>query len=968
MASSTAVPAPRRGPSALAVCGTGLAIAVAALLIGRATVGEILVFACYEAAFVLVPGLPHCSSHSRGRPRRVADTLAIAWPLGLAAEIGVFVLSAAVGARWLLTVFPAVVIALAAPLLWVRRADLGSPWPVLRRPVDRRVAIAVTSIVAGAACVVFLTLFAPSLLPRDIRSASYYPDLIFNVSLAAELLHHWPFMIPSLAGAAPTVISANVGMAAAVAQVTHIDLATVAMRLQPTVLIGVVGVQLFALGRKVGRSRTAGLFAAVLGLFAGELNFSWQVIAGGGAAALGGLYSPSYQLGAVFFFAILNSARGSAPQGASAMPRTLYSLTLGILALGAVGAKATVVPVLAGGLALFALGHALSRRGLTWRRLWTADICDLAVVVLAGVVGYALIYRGGGGVVVFRPGDFLTHTYTGFAQDYVHVGQSPLYLVTLAGAGAVVLASCCCRSAASSSSTRGGGPKAPRSRLERLLLCIVAASVPPFVLLAAPGDSEGYFITYGVLAGSVVSAAGLASACADATTQGEALSAPGLVCAAGTLAVIVGLWLHRGPGALLPAYALTGDHRGGDNLDAPEGAFAASAAERGPHPLALGVLVLIALTVVSEPFELIAPTIDRWIHGESAYEPSGINQHRGITADLLRGLVWLRDHSRVSDVIAVNNHEIGVYSLSRYYYYSAFAERRVFLESWDYTPAGYRRTAAGSERPAYLGRLALNNAAIDHASPTAIAELRDRYGVRYILIDRLHGPASRKPGPASRSGSTGTRTSPCTDSTPPALPGGEVSMPGGRCRRRFSWSLVVPAYQALLTITPLADSRRSRRVGTRPPSSAFPSACGRKRTARAAGLTRGRSARRLCLQRDVVGEHRSIADETQMGASQPIARGHAGPADWYPCAPNGSGTSVTRSQARPSTRLLELSTACAVSQAPSSVVCYHRAAHRPGCHDRPGNGSAEFRHELAERHAATRARGRPGDGALSSLS
>jgi hypothetical protein len=38
--------------------------------------------------------------------------------------------------------------------------------------------------------------------------------------------------------------------------------------------------------------------------------------------------------------------------------------------------------------------------------------------------------------------------------------------------------------------------------------------------------------------------------------------------------------------------------------------------------------------------------------------------------------------------------------------------------------------------------LALNNAAVLDASPAAISVLHDRYGVRYIVIDRLHGPLS----------------------------------------------------------------------------------------------------------------------------------------------------------------------------------------------------------------------------------
>jgi hypothetical protein len=253
----------------------------------------------------------------------------------------------------------------------------------------------VLSVTLGATLVVALALFAPSPLPRTISSASYYPDLIFNVSLAAELLHHWPFMNPSVSGVPLHYeIFSNVDMAA-VAQITRLDLATIAMRLQPTFLIGLAGTQLFALGRKVGGSQAAGLVALTLGLFAGELNFSWRVLAGGGASALGGLYSPSYQLGAVFFLAVLLVLVNHLAR-ATERPTAFHWLALGTLSLGAIGAKATVVPVLAGGLALFMLGPAIGRRGFRLKAIRVGDFCGLVVVVVAGTVGYVLLYRGGG--------------------------------------------------------------------------------------------------------------------------------------------------------------------------------------------------------------------------------------------------------------------------------------------------------------------------------------------------------------------------------------------------------------------------------------------------------------------------------------------------------------------------------------------------------------------------------------------
>ncbi len=732
------MPERRRAPTALAVLAACTAIAFVALLISGVTVGEMLLFVCFEIAFALVPGLLLFFALF-GRPRLLADALAVAWPLGLAIEIGCFVLTAAVGERWLFTLYPAVCVVLAAPLLWQRRAELLSICSArVRLRAERKAAIAVLLVTLGATFVVALALFAPSPLPRAISSASYYPDLIFNLSLAAELLHHWPFTNPSVSGVPLHYeIFTNVDMAA-MAQITRLDLATIAMRLQPIVLIGLAGTQLFALGRKVGGTQAAGLVALTLGLFAGEVNFSWRVLAGGGASALGGLYSPSYQLGAVFFLAVLLVLVNGLAL-APGRPPAFNWLALGILSLGAIGAKAPVVPVLAGGLALFVLGRVLGRRGFSLKAIGVDDVCGLAAIVAAGAAGYLLLYRGGGQGVAFKPLDFVS--FTGLAGVYHRASHSLLY--ALASGAAAVLALCMLFV-----SLVGVGfvrdrwwPRTSCSSPERLLLCMLAASVLPFVLIGVPGDSEAYFVAYGFLAASVVSAAGVTVVAATLRLRAVELLRPGLVCAGGVVVVILGLWVDRSRIALLPAYALLACI-----------VVLTTAMLRGrmrvltPRPLrdfvVLGAIVLICLSVAAESFERTAPTIDRWIHGAPAYEASGTDAHRGITTDLWRGLVWIRDHTRSSDVIAVNNHDLGVSGRSRYFYYSAFSERRVFLESWDYTPQGYEHLALGKTVTPFPGLLALNDAAVVHALPAAVAELRDRYGVRYIVIDRLHGPVS----------------------------------------------------------------------------------------------------------------------------------------------------------------------------------------------------------------------------------
>jgi hypothetical protein len=67
----------------------------------------------------------------------------------------------------------------------------------------------------------------------------------------------------------------------------------------------------------------------------------------------------------------------------------------------------------------------------------------------------------------------------------------------------------------------------------------------------------------------------------------------------------------------------------------------------------------------------------------------------------------------------------------------------VFLESWDFTPEG---ATGGQPFPA---RIALNTLATSDADPTALRKLR-QLGVRYVLIDELHGGGAPEPSSVSK--------------------------------------------------------------------------------------------------------------------------------------------------------------------------------------------------------------------------
>jgi hypothetical protein len=676
-------PARHRVPSALVLGAVCTGIVVVTLLAAGVRVSEVFLFIGFQLLYAIVPGLL-LSYVLLGPPRSFLDGLAVAAALGLAAQIGCFVLAAAVGQRWLFTVFPVVFAIPALALLRRAGAGLRASWRARpRTAVAARVAVVAVLVTAAASIVVFLSLFAPSPLPREIDSVSYYPDLVANISLAAELLHHWPFMSPSVTGVALHYnIFTNVDMAAA-AQVTRLQLAAIVMRLQPAFLVGVIAIQLFALGRRVGGSHAAGLTALVLGLFAGELNLSKLDLAGGGVPVLGGLYSASYQIGAVFFLAIL-IVLVERLWPAAGSSRARHWSALAVLSLGATGAKASVLPVLAGGLALFVVGQGIARRSARVATIGLDSVRALAIVLGAGAAGYVLIYRGGGHGQALGPLAFLS--YTGFASIYRHARDSSVYVPVACVAALVTLCWLLASLVGALFVKDRWWPRASCASPERLLMCLLAASLVPFVSFEIPGDTEVYYLVYGFLAASVVAAAG-------ATAMIERLR-------------------------LRTALSFRRD------------------------ALALGAIAVIALSVISESFAQTAPTIERWLRGAHAFTASGIDERRGITAELLQGLLWLREHTPPSAVIAVNNHESDDEGDSNYFYYSAFSERRVFLESWEETPQGYEYLLLGRPGSPFPGLLALNDAAVLGGSPAAISLLGARYGVRYLVIDRLHGGAA----------------------------------------------------------------------------------------------------------------------------------------------------------------------------------------------------------------------------------
>ncbi|MBM0258454.1 hypothetical protein [Micromonospora sp. 4G55] len=106
---------------------------------------------------------------------------------------------------------------------------------------------------------------------------------------------------------------------------------------------------------------------------------------------------------------------------------------------------------------------------------------------------------------------------------------------------------------------------------------------------------------------------------------------------------------------------------------------------------------------------------------------------------------WVRAHSGPEEVLATNVHcrmVVSGWCDARSFWLSGYAERPVLVEGWAFAPRMVGRPE-GPYAPFWdAERLRANDAAFTAPTAAGLAELRDRYGVRWLVVDRTVGPES----------------------------------------------------------------------------------------------------------------------------------------------------------------------------------------------------------------------------------
>jgi hypothetical protein len=700
--------------------------------------GDAVLYIAYELGFVVVPGwlAYRALAHQPGGPLR---QLAMGWALGYVLEVLAFMLTAAIGTRGLFVAYP-LVIAAGGIVTIVRRQPATAPVTIDPRP-SRTFEWLLASVSLAAVGYIALTYFPLIPLP-GARSVTYFQDYPWNISIAAEAKHHWPIQDPSVSGQPlPYHYFVNVHLAAS-SQVTGLRLPLVFFRLFIIPLVALLVLELVVAGKSFWRSAQAGLIAACLVLFLGQMQLDTRQLFTSRRSFEGVFFSflissPSFLFGLVIFVPLL-TLLGERLTAAGRGRAGDWILVL-LFMVGASDAKITILPLVLAALGLYALWRWLLQRRVTFAVMLAACL----TLVVSGTL-YILQYKGHTSGLAVDPSagiDFFNGMPAVWFIKTDLMGALPTFpgKGTMLAAGGVLfgilgLLAPQLVGLVWLSRGRGDQPKAGQA----WLFSLFGAGLLALLVLNAPGTGNAlYFFFYGLVPGCMLSAEGLRIAWQRRPSlSGRARHAA--VLGFGWLMVLLLLMvapLHFMPftGPLSEAHTYMFWY--GGLLLTLALLYAAARKWIGPTRWFAVALLCAAVAIVGTVGTFV-DNLEPSLSSSAAVPKAG----KGLTPELYGALAWIRDRTPSDSVIAVNKQFTGLGPFE--FDYAAFGERRVFLEGWGYSQRsrelGYAAVAKGLINPFAL-RLTLNEAAFSHGNRAALEVMVRRYGVRYLVVDRVNG-------------------------------------------------------------------------------------------------------------------------------------------------------------------------------------------------------------------------------------
>ncbi|MEV4756361.1 hypothetical protein AB0J86_14775 [Micromonospora sp. NPDC049559] len=735
-ADATAASAPGRTPPSAPrrwlplVAGVGY---FAAVLVAAGTSPlDVARYAGYVLLALLLPGTLVYRA-LRGRPHTLVEDVVLGTAVGLALELPAWTLAALLDLRDWLWLWP---LAVVVPFAAVPR--LRRHWLV--RDYARTAPVGWSWSVAGAVAF-FTTYLSYTFLERNpvlptSEGTRQYLDLAYQLSLAGEAKHQFPIHVPQVAGEPLYYHWFGYVHMAAISLIGHVDLTVVALRLAVPGLCAGAILLTAVLGWRVSGRPYVGAGAAALFFVIGETNYTHPVSMPFGTQAsfviwhgMSMIYSWVLLIALIVPLVELVDRRPDRPVPPMGLPGAFVLATL--LMFASSGAKASSVPVVAAALALTALVLLVARRRIPWPVVGAGLVAGaaqlFATVVLFRFQAYGVETGWLSGLEPYwaRPAD-----RPDWVQPLVVLGVVAAFLINmqLRVAGVVPLL------------------RLRRGRLDPSQLFLLAGAVagPGFYLvLAQPGGGNQYFTRTGFAFAVVISAWGYALVFERARLDArEKAWLGGLALALGVVLTMIQI-RYAGPSpqvvtAFDPLVPLL---RWSAGLLAV-GLLAAALwrpARRAVPALAGrgGLAALTAVLVVGAP----GLVMDMY---KSVQSPNGgAYANVPMPRSRIEAARWTRDHSSPRDVVATNVHCLQVirgWCDARSFWLSAYSERRVLVEGWGFAP---RVAAQGSYTPFWdQDLLRRNDAAFTEPTADGLRELRDRDGVRWLVVDRTIGAES----------------------------------------------------------------------------------------------------------------------------------------------------------------------------------------------------------------------------------
>ena len=685
-------------------------------------------FLAYLMLGITLPGTLLWRAVSR-RPAPLIEDLAAGCALGYALEVLAYIGMRAAGLPYGVLLWPLATIAvfLAVPRLrrYWRALPGGSPAPWWFSWTTS----AGIAFLVGWSCLEFFRstrITAPGYASMDF-------DMPFQLAIAGEVKHHVPPRIPWLVSEPlyyHWFVHAEV---AATSWVTGLEPMTLLYRLSPLPMLAVLAVLVGVLARRVcGVWCSAPVAVAITFVGLAPNPFGWPL----------NWYARTYGFGAIEDGSLLRPTLWNSPtQTFGCVLSVLLVIVLvdllqaertrllwpafGVLLAAVMGAKATYLPLLLGGLGLVVAGELIRRRRVHRR-------AAIAGGVVLGALGFAQYVLFGGVSQGLTVAPLAT-------MRSLAVSASTHFLspATPAWRTAVVTVLClfawaCVWSAA------GGLVRRPTPPV-LLLAGIGAAGVVGLCAFNHPGLSQYFFFE------SARPYLGVLAACGFAALVPHFHRALLVFLLAGAVVVYAVRQLDRpiGTRPLAVAFAITWPYA----LLAATCVLAFLVARRW-----FGSLAFALVAALSFGFGL--PSAVDQVRLQALTAPNlwrqALEHNAPVTPGTMEAGRWLRDHSEPNDLVATNAHcrSIPVPPCDNHHFsVAAFTERRMLFEGTGYTARSFEIAQATGRNAGGIGYWdaaigQANDAAFNQPSVASVGVLRDRYRVRWLFADELHEPPS----------------------------------------------------------------------------------------------------------------------------------------------------------------------------------------------------------------------------------